>query len=137
MDWCHYPQQYYDFGDFVEGRPEARGRSEMHIPSSIRHQMLCSEWGCSMQSLMTAAQETKEIRELRNKTASQSDWSFKIEQRMEMTRRRLKSAFRLRRKSSSSMKFLDGDVESSSTSSDGTSNSSMLQSEFEVSVITI
>ena len=124
MDWCHYPQQYYEFDDFEEGRPEPRGRSEMQIPSRIRHQMLCCDWGCSMQSIMAAAKETKHIRELRNKTATQSDRSFKKEERLEMTGRILKSVFHLRRRSRSSVKLLGSDVVHLRTSSDGTSNSS-------------
>ena len=88
IDWCHYPQQYYDFEDFEDGRPESRSRSEMKIPSRIRHRMLQSDWGCSMQSIMAAAKEAKEIQESRNKTARQSERSIKTEERMEMTCRR-------------------------------------------------
>ena len=125
MDWCHYPQQYYEFDDFEEGRAEPRGRCEMQIPGSIRHQMLCCDWGCSMQSIMAATKETNRIRELRNKTATQSDRSFKKEECLEMIGRRLKSVFHLRRRSKSSVKLLGPDVtRSSSNSSDDTSNSS-------------
>ena len=81
-----------------------------------------------MQSIMAAAKETKHIRALRNKTATQSDRSFKKEERLEMTGRILKSVFHLRRRSRSSVKLLGSDVvhlrASNCTSSDDSSNSS-------------
>ena len=93
MDWHHLSQQHYDFDDFQEGRPQPRGRHNMQIPSRIRHQMLLCDWGCSMQSIISAAKETKHIRELRNKTTSKLDWNFEREERMEKTRRNFETVF--------------------------------------------
>ena len=80
-----------------------------------------------MQCIMTAAKEAKQVREMRNKIANQPKWWFKKEEHMEKTRCKLKSALRVKRKSSSCVKLFTSDDKCSiSTSSDtsDTSNSS-------------
>ena len=90
IDWAHYPQQYYNIDEFEGAHPSRRKRSEMVMPSDVRHQMLMKDWGCSMKSIVKASQERKEVAELRKKTASQSEFSFKAEERME----KFKNTFR-------------------------------------------
>ena len=67
----------------------------MLIPSSTRHRMLLCDWGCSMQSLMTATKDSQKVQELRNETLNEtmSEWMMK-EQSM--------GPFRQRRRLSSS-----------------------------------
>ena len=93
LDWSHYSQQCYDFDDFEHGRPERRKqRIEMFIPSYIRHRILINEWGCTMNSIMKAKKEVKQVQERRNRTACQPHWKLKTLEYLEMTRRGLKNA---------------------------------------------
>ena len=121
IDWCHYPQQYYDINDFEGGHPGRRKRSEMCMPSEVRHKMLVNDWGCSMKSIMEASKERKDIAELRKKSASQSKLSFKTEERMEL----IKNTFlKNKRKSISLVKSdsLTCDSKLKSSSSDSLDN---------------